>query len=444
MKCNSSRHRHKNGETTSFLSCYFYLAPATPLLLIWVNPLSQLTTALLLCLLGHGTDVASGWDDRDFFSKDGPEIRFPLRLGSGNKSSLCGSTTCTKLACSGRDTILLHPFLGPSKVTAIDYKLALMNIIPLAARSSVCPINNLSLPVRVDDNCGLYANNPGRLVGCSREFMPHGVTPRPNLCDNCNDWARTDVPAADLIAGPIPCLGNSSRFMYLVHAYLSMSLLQQDCKAVSNRSIPIFFTERPAIFTYTDTSTFKQRAEATISSSEITVSWRSRWEDGYTPNYNCSVCEQRGRRCAFSSQRNQTFCMPNLNGSRIKVIAATSTVACFIVLSLAVLTALYFSLKSKYNEEIHLKVEMFLQTYRTSKPTRYSFSEVKKIARRFKQRDIVLDREIAEEKETVRRLAIVALWCIQWNPQNRPSMTKVVNMLTGRSQNLQIPPMPYA
>ena len=58
----------------------------------------------------------------------------------------------------------------------------------------------------------------------------------------------------------------------------------------------------------------------------------------------------------------------------------------FIVLSLIVATALYISLKSRYNEEIHLKVEMFLKTYGTSKPTRYTFSEVKKIAKRFKDR----------------------------------------------------------
>ena len=48
-----------------------------------------------------------------------------------------------------------------------------------------------------------------------------------------------------------------------------------------------------------------------------------------------------------------------------------------------------------------------------------------------------------EEKEKVRKLAMVALWCIQWNPRNRPSMTKVVNMLTGRLQSLQMPPKPF-
>ena len=60
------------------------------------------------------------------------------------------------------------------------------------------------------------------------------------------------------------------------------------------------------------------------------------------------------------------------------------------------------------------------------------------------EQDLVHAREITEEeKETVRQLATVALWCIQWNPRNRPSMTKVVNMLTGRPQDLQIPPKPF-
>ena len=68
------------------------------------------------------------------------------------------------------------------------------------------------------------------------------------------------------------------------------------------------------------------------------------------------------------------------------VYSATSSVAAFVVLLLTVATALYLSLKTRYNEEIHLKVEMFLKTYGTSKPTRYTFSEVKKMARRFKEK----------------------------------------------------------
>ena len=57
---------------------------------------------------------------------------------------------------------------------------------------------------------------------------------------------------------------------------------------------------------------------------------------------------------------------------------------------------------------------------------------------------LILARETTgEENEKVRQLAIVALWCIQWNPRNQPSMTKVVNMLTGRLENLQMPTKPF-
>ncbi|XP_035539874.1 rust resistance kinase Lr10-like [Juglans regia] len=45
-----------------------------------------------------------------------------------------------------------------------------------------------------------------------------------------------------------------------------------------------------------------------------------------------------------------------------------------------------------------------------------------------------------EEKEIVKKMIIVALWCIQMNPWNRPSMSKVVEMLEGDAEQLQIPP----
>lgn len=41
------------------------------------------------------------------------------------------------------------------------------------------------------------------------------------------------------------------------------------------------------------------------------------------------------------------------------------------------------------------------------------------------------------------KLAIVALWCIQWNPKNQPSMKKAVNMLTGSLKSLAMPPKPF-
>lgn len=48
-----------------------------------------------------------------------------------------------------------------------------------------------------------------------------------------------------------------------------------------------------------------------------------------------------------------------------------------------------------------------------------------------------------EENEMARKMIIVGLWCIQTNPLNRPSITKVLEMLEGDLTLLQIPPKPY-
>lgn len=54
-----------------------------------------------------------------------------------------------------------------------------------------------------------------------------------------------------------------------------------------------------------------------------------------------------------------------------------------------------------------------------------------------------LDDLIAEEKEEIKRkMLLVGLWCIQTAPSDRPSMTKVVEMLEGSLQPIQIPPKP--
>lgn len=47
-----------------------------------------------------------------------------------------------------------------------------------------------------------------------------------------------------------------------------------------------------------------------------------------------------------------------------------------------------------------------------------------------------------EERELWRKMVLVSLWCIQTSPQSRPTMTRVVEMLEGTSQSLQVPPIP--
>ncbi|XP_041010793.1 LEAF RUST 10 DISEASE-RESISTANCE LOCUS RECEPTOR-LIKE PROTEIN KINASE-like 2.2 isoform X2 [Juglans microcarpa x Juglans regia] len=57
-------------------------------------------------------------------------------------------------------------------------------------------------------------------------------------------------------------------------------------------------------------------------------------------------------------------------------------------------------------------------------------------------KDIEIECATEEEKEIAKKMIIVALWCIQTNPSNRPSMNKVIEMLEGKVEHLQIPSRP--
>ena len=47
-----------------------------------------------------------------------------------------------------------------------------------------------------------------------------------------------------------------------------------------------------------------------------------------------------------------------------------------------------------------------------------------------------------DEKKLVRKMVIVALWCIQMKPVDRPSMSKALEMLEGEVELLEMPPKP--
>ncbi|XP_057508079.1 rust resistance kinase Lr10-like [Actinidia eriantha] len=59
------------------------------------------------------------------------------------------------------------------------------------------------------------------------------------------------------------------------------------------------------------------------------------------------------------------------------------------------------------------------------------------------ERAIQMGETTEEERVLVKKMVIVALWCIQMKPSNRPSMTKVVKMLEGNVEQLRMPPKPF-
>ncbi|KAF3432844.1 hypothetical protein FNV43_RR23946 [Rhamnella rubrinervis] len=58
-------------------------------------------------------------------------------------------------------------------------------------------------------------------------------------------------------------------------------------------------------------------------------------------------------------------------------------------------------------------------------------------------KDIEMQDVSEEEMKIIRKMVIVALWCIQLKPSDRPSMNKVIEMLEAEIECLQMPPRPY-
>ncbi|XLR32441.1 hypothetical protein S83_060341 [Arachis hypogaea] len=58
-------------------------------------------------------------------------------------------------------------------------------------------------------------------------------------------------------------------------------------------------------------------------------------------------------------------------------------------------------------------------------------------------REITIENDTDEEMKLAKKMMIVALWCIQTKPNDRPSMKKVVEMLEQDEELLEIPPKPY-
>uniref|UniRef100_A0A0E0MQM7 Protein kinase domain-containing protein n=1 Tax=Oryza rufipogon TaxID=4529 RepID=A0A0E0MQM7_ORYRU len=675
-----------------------------------------LVLSLLLNL--HTAASVSAWEDKDFFSycppsrcgEHGPEIRFPFKLESKNTPSSCG-VPCMKLSCSGQYTILHNKYLGrPYKFTcqttsSVAAFVILLLMVATALYLSLRTRYNEEIHLKVEMFLKTYGTSKptrytfsevkkiasrfkvkvgqGGFGSVYRGELPNGVPVAVKMLENSkgegdefiNEVATIGrIHHANIVRLLGFCLEGTRRaliYEYMPNDSLEKYIFSHDSDTSQEVLVPnkmldialgiargmeylhqgcnqriLHFDIKPhnilldynfSMMGYIAPELYSRNFGEISYKSDVysfgmlvleMVSGRRNSDPSvesqnmvYFPEW---IYEQvtAGQDLALGREMNEEekattrqlaivalWCIqwnPNNRPSMTKVVNMLTGRLQNLQVHVSE------SLQTRYNEEIHLKVEMFLKTYGTSKPTRYSFSEIKKIARRFKIKlgqggfgsvyrgelpngvpvavkmlenskgegeefinevstigrihhanivrllgfcsegtrraliyefmpneslekyifsdgynilqellvpnkmldialgiargmeylhqggtmgyiapelysrnfgeisyksdvysfgmlvlemvsgrrnsdpsvesqnvvnsgqDLALGREMTqEEKETVRQLAIVALWCIQWNPKNRPSMTKVVNMLTGRLQNLQVPPKPF-
>ncbi|KAJ1690662.1 hypothetical protein LUZ63_014817 [Rhynchospora breviuscula] len=286
-------------------------------------------------------------------SESGPEIRFPYRLYSSPE--FCGVPGMELTCSSNGDTVLYLPNLNNNtKVLAIDYKYGYLTIE--LGNSYNCLLQNLST---VNLTSTLYSPRTETisLLTCPTMFIPN--------------------TSFDL-TGPVTCLSGIKSYIYVVSVTESMDKIPPECMVVRNnvkflgtRCLKYFATEPPSV-------SFQESVDDFLIRRLVRLDWSIT-----NDTQQCLECENRGRRCGYDLTINKAFCKPR--DRNIKAISAVS-VTVVVLLFTATAGMLYVSRNTNKERETRLRVERFLATYRITKPTRYTFRELKKVTKQFRDK----------------------------------------------------------
>ncbi|XP_017253664.1 rust resistance kinase Lr10 [Daucus carota subsp. sativus] len=102
---------------------------------------------------------------------------------------------------------------------------------------------------------------------------------------------------------------------------------------------------------------------------------------------DCGDCESKNQYCKFKpNSTTATECFPIPKGPLSHKLLVTGKVAGIFVLSLLLAAICYAIYSYKQKIIFQQKIEIFLEDYKSLKPTRYSYADIKKITNHFKVR----------------------------------------------------------
>ncbi|KAJ0962782.1 hypothetical protein J5N97_027904 [Dioscorea zingiberensis] len=331
------------------------------------------TLTLTLILFFSYAATITDHDGFESFSRDCPppttcggvEIRFPFQLNSCR--SHCGLPGLV-LSCSANQTFLTLRHEGSFKVTAIDYVLQKITIDVKGWFWPACPMRNMSKIQLSDEYFSLIRSISVSFISCSKEFKPDAEN--------------------DRIYGPISCLAErGDQFVYLVDQYESMDKLPLDCVVTSTEGQigDVSYDSRYD----TRYGTFENVVDSYFKSSEINMEWYPySYRRGIQNEiiYQCSACEYyEGKQCRLENGTLRFSDLGNRHhGHNIYKLISGLAAALLVILTVVALIFVYVSKKADRERQLRVKVEMFLASYKTTKPTRFTYPGIKKITKRFK------------------------------------------------------------
>nr|CAD1842770.1 unnamed protein product [Ananas comosus var. bracteatus] len=288
----------------------------------------------------------------------GPDIQFPFWRESS--PLFCGARGM-ELSCSGNTTILTLPNHGSYNVTAIDYRLAAITV-KLPDSLAPCPLWN-----RRSINLTTLIYKPYEIVNvilARMLWVRLWVRSLPlTMVAGVNDGHNGNNGSGGV--GGLSGDGSSG---------LSGSV--DDGRGAARTASAGHVAAAAATADGAQGLSLDEIVNDLVVRREITLSWS-------VPEITdvCKDCEAAGKTCYFSISKNTAFCRHR--GEKIVKLTTGPSAAAFVILLAAVIT-LYIFRKSEKEKEMRIKVEKFLATYSDTKPTQYTFLQLKKMTWRFK------------------------------------------------------------
>ncbi|KAL5763426.1 hypothetical protein ACOSP7_019690 [Xanthoceras sorbifolium] len=285
----------------------------------------------------------------------GPKIRFPFRLKT--QPVFCGLEGF-ELSCFNNNTLLQIPSSSSNSshafyVQEISYLHSSFAIID--ADETTCPVKTLLSQNLTGSVIILPAVN---LTGSKFAYLDSTL---PITLVNCTEKIAQSSSLIEEVV-PIDCTSDDKNFVYAISANDSMDLLPSNCSRWRNASLPYPFGFSTDFYYF-------------FKTGRMVMVWEAL--DG------CYGCEESGNYCGFNFLTNSTICVKK-DPLPIFVIVGTS-IGGSIFFTLVILIV-YKSIKSDKEKEVQLKVEKFLEDYKTLNPTRYTYSDLKKITSKFKHK----------------------------------------------------------
>ncbi|KAK0601830.1 hypothetical protein LWI29_027820 [Acer saccharum] len=284
--------------------------------------------------------------------RKGPVIRFPFRLNT--QPVFCGFEGF-ELSCSSNNNTLLH--LPSFNSSTNDFYV--QEISYLHSSIAFTDPNETTCPVKTLFSLN-FTSFESPFLNISYYYWDIATL---NCTEKIEQSSRLliDQYGPVPVVGPIDCIIDDQKFVYVIDAYTVMYELPPNCSILSrSKRIPGL------------KNTFKDF----LKTGRMGMAWEAL--DG------CHSCEKSGNFCGFNFTNNSTVCVKNKDPLPIFVIMGTS-IGGTIFFTLVILL-IYKSIKSDKEKEVQQRVEKFLEDYKTHNPTRYTYTDLKKITGKFKHK----------------------------------------------------------